>query len=452
MRGFLVLESGDVFVGEILEEYAGTTTAKSDGSSKTGTNLPKDEPSKYGTTTGKTDEPSKYSTTNPVLAELVFTTGMSGYQETLTDPSYAGQMICFTAPHIGNTGVNSEDIESIGGEKIYPNAIILKEKPTQSSSWRSENEFSKWLAQNNTVCLYGVDTRKLTLILREYGSLKAGIFSGVSLINDAKNDLPNDAIDIVRNQNSMEGSKFVDEVSVKSVTNYPSKIGKHSQYCDLNSKQNCNTYEVALIDLGIKANSINNLNMRGCNVTVFPNTTNINELTQKDFDGVFFSNGPGDPATAINEIALLSEVLKRKIPYFGICMGNQLLTHALGFSTKKMKFGHRGINQPVKEVETSKVYITAHNHGFASNLPLSDSEIQAGKKIKSPKGFGDVIVSHYNLNDNVIEGIKCLDIPAFSVQYHPEAAAGPHDAENEFDKFIDLMRNNNVPNKNAGDK
>lgn len=346
------------------------------------------------------------------LGEIVFATGMSGYQETLTDPSYAGQIVVQTAPHIGNTGMNDRDEES---DRIWVSGYVVKENSRITSNFRSERTLEQDLVRDGVVGISGLDTRALTLHLREIGVMRAGIFSG----EQAKRPIAT-LVELVRNSEAMAGRSLSDVVSTPEVY----KIEADGQTVG----------SVAIVDLGIKRSTIENMATRGLEVSVYPAKTDIDTLLANQPDAVFFSNGPGDPSTAEQQVNLLREVLKRKIPFFGICFGNQLLGRALGFDTYKLAFGHRGINQPVLDKKTNKVEVTAHNHGFAVKMD-SDGVIE------SPAGFGKVRVSHVCLNDNVVEGIECLDLPAYSVQYHPEAAAGPHDANYLFDRLVALIQN-----------
>lgn len=353
------------------------------------------------------------------LGEIVFATGMSGYQETLTDPSYAGQIVVQTAPHIGNTGMNDRDEES---DRIWVSGYVVKENSRIPSNFRSERTLENDLIRDSVVGISGLDTRALTLHLRNIGVMRAGIFSG-----DEANRPIEVLVELVRNSEPMAGRSLSDVVSTKSSYEIPAEgetIG-----------------HVAIIDLGIKRSTIENMAARGLHVSVYPATSGIDELLADKPDAVFFSNGPGDPSTASSQVKLLQEVLARKIPFFGICFGNQLLGRALGFDTYKLAFGHRGINQPVLDRRTNKVEVTAHNHGFAVKIDGDDI-------IESPAGFGRVRVSHICLNDNVVEGIECLDLPAYSVQYHPEAAAGPHDANYLFDRLVELIRNSRNEQRN----
>jgi carbamoyl-phosphate synthase small subunit len=355
------------------------------------------------------------------LGEIVFATGMTGYQETLTDPSYADQIVVQTAPHIGNTGMNSDDEES---DQIWVAGYVVRDPSRITSNWRSEQSLDKALESDEIVGISGIDTRALTLHLRDKGAMRAGIFSGESA-DRAVSDL----VATVLSTDSMAGKSLSAKVSTPKSYEVPAvgqKIGN-----------------IAILDLGIKRATIENLAKRGLDVHVYPATIDLEGLLSKQPDAVFFSNGPGDPATADAQIKLLQQVLARRIPFFGICFGNQLLGRALGLETYKLAFGHRGINQPVLDYRTGKVEITAHNHGFAVRV---DEDKISGVAFESPAGFGKIRVSHVGLNDQVVEGIECLDLPAYSVQYHPEAAAGPHDANYLFDRLIELINTNKEGN------
>ncbi len=357
-----------------------------------------------------------YGAQGQALGEAVFSTGMTGYQETLTDPSYAGQIIVQTAPHIGNTGVNTEDAES---RKIWVAGYAVRDAARRPSNWRSEKSLDQELMEQGIVGIEGIDTRALTRHLRDAGAMRAGIFSGPAAAKPLEQ-----LLEEVRSSAQMEGQQLADGVSAdQPYTIEPAQEGWEGEA----------KATLVALDLGIKAMTPKRFAERGVRVHVLPASANLEEILSYSPDGVFFSNGPGDPATADQQVGLLQEVLRSGTPFFGICFGNQLLGRALGFGTYKLPFGHRGINQPVLDKTTGKVEITAHNHGFAVDAPL-DGPVQAPHA-----EFGRVEVSHVGLNDQVVEGLRCLDIPAFSVQYHPEAAAGPHDAAYLFDRFIDLM-------------
>lgn len=357
-----------------------------------------------------------YGATGTALGEAVFTTGMTGYQETLTDPSYAHQLIVQTAPHIGNTGVNDADNES---SKIWAAGYVVRDAARRPSNWRSEGTLDDELSKQGIVGIQGVDTRAITRHLRERGAMKAGIFSG-----DAAQRSDAELISAVKAQPSMEGSQLAEEVSVsEAYVVEPADNGWEGEP----------RFSIAAIDLGIKAMTPKRFAERGVRVHVLPATASFADISDIEPNGVFLSNGPGDPATADAQVGLLREVLDSGTPFFGICFGNQILGRALGFGTYKLRYGHRGINQPVMDKLTGTVEITSQNHGFAVDAP-KDGPVTAPEE-----RFGRVEVSHYSLNDDVVEGLACLDIPAFSVQYHPEAAAGPHDSAYLFDRFIDLM-------------
>lgn len=346
------------------------------------------------------------------LGEIVFNTGMTGYQETLTDPSYHRQIVVMTAPHIGNTGMNAADEES---SRIWVAGFIVRDPARRPSNWRSERSLDQDLQDQGIVGLAGIDTRQLTRVLRDSGAMRAGIFSGDALASD---DV---LLERVRSAEPMAGAHLADAVSTDA------------EYVVEPPEGAPVVADVVAVDLGIKGMTPQMMAARGIRVTVVPSTMTAAEILAKQPDGVFFSNGPGDPAAAERSVAVLREVLDAKVPFFGICFGNQLLGRALGFGTYKLRFGHRGINQPVMDRTTGKVEVTAHNHGFAVDAPLDGPT-------DSPNGYGKVLVSHVCLNDDVVEGLECLDLPAFSVQYHPEAAAGPHDAAYLFDRFVDLMQ------------
>ena len=357
------------------------------------------------------------------LGEAVFSTGMTGYQETLTDPSYHRQIVVATAPQIGNTGWNHEDNESVGptgdhGEsKIWVAGFIVRDPSRRVSSWRATGSLQDELEQQNIVGLAGIDTRALVRHLRTRGSMRAGIFSGDALAWKG-DDLDIDVLlDRVKSQPSMLGADLAGEVSTTSgyVVEPPAGGAR---------------FTVAAIDLGIKTNTPRMFAQRGIRVHVLPSTATLHDILDLKADGVFLSNGPGDPATADGAVHLTKEVLGQGLPLFGICFGNQILGRALGLGTYKMKFGHRGINIPVVEHETGRIAITAQNHGFAL-------EGEAGQEFDTP--FGRAVVSHTCANDGAVEGVKLLDGRAFSVQYHPEAAAGPHDAAYLFDRFTRML-------------
>ncbi|KHO21860.1 glutamine-hydrolyzing carbamoyl-phosphate synthase small subunit [Mycolicibacterium setense] len=343
------------------------------------------------------------------LGEAVFSTGMSGYQETLTDPSYYGQIVVATAPQIGNTGWNTEDGES-RDDKIWVAGYAVRDPSPRASNWRASGTLDDELVRQGIVGIAGIDTRAVVRHLRTRGSMKAGVFSGDALAS------VDEMVARVLDQPSMLGADLAGEVSTANSYIVEAE-GDHR-------------FTVAAVDLGIKTNTPRNFARRGIRSHVLPSSVSFDQIADLKPDGVFLSNGPGDPATADHIVAVTREVLSAGIPLFGICFGNQILGRALGRSTYKMVFGHRGINIPVIDHITGRVAITAQNHGFAL-------EGEKGEVFDTP--FGSAEVSHTCANDGVVEGIRLANGRAFSVQYHPEAAAGPHDAEYLFDQFVDLM-------------
>ncbi|WP_431239971.1 glutamine-hydrolyzing carbamoyl-phosphate synthase small subunit [Mycolicibacterium aichiense] len=352
---------------------------------------------------------TEFGAVGETLGEAVFSTGMSGYQETLTDPSYHRQIVVATAPQIGNTGWNHEDAES-RGDKIWVAGYVVRDPSPRASNWRATGTLDDELARQGIVGIAGIDTRAVVRHLRTRGSMKAGVFSGPALADSEE------LLSRVRNQPSMLGADLAGQVSTDAVYTV-SPVGAQR-------------FTVAAIDLGIKTNTPRNFAKRGIATHVLPAGATFEQIADLRPDGVFLSNGPGDPATADHIVEVTRTVLGAGIPLFGICFGNQILGRALGRSTYKMVFGHRGINVPVIDHQTGTVAITAQNHGFAL-------EGEAGEVFDTD--FGPAMVSHTCANDGVVEGIKLVDGRAFSVQYHPEAAAGPHDANYLFDQFIDLM-------------
>ena len=366
---------------------------------------------------GKVFTGHSYGAEGHTLGEVVFCTGMTGYQETLTDPSYAGQIVVQTAPHIGNTGVNKRDEESA---KVWVSGYVVRDASRVVSNFRSEDSLDNELVKYGVVGIRGIDTRALTRHLRDRGVMRGGVFSG----GEAERSVE----ELVAQVN---GAKKMQGLSLSDVVSTPNKYVVPAEG-ELFGK-------VSILDLGIKASTIENMTARGLEVHVYPATASSDDLLEIQPDAVFYSNGPGDPETAASQVETLREVLKTNTPFFGICFGNQLLGRALGFETYKLAFGHRGINQPVLDRRTGKVEVTAHNHGFAV-------KVDGGPEVDSPAGFGRVKVSHVSLNDDVVEGLECVDIPAYSVQYHPEAAAGPHDSNYLFDRLIELINNTRKAN------
>ncbi|MBO0868977.1 MAG: glutamine-hydrolyzing carbamoyl-phosphate synthase small subunit, partial [Micromonosporaceae bacterium] len=343
-----------------------------------------------------------YGATGEAFGEAVFSTAMTGYQETLTDPSYHRQIVVQTAPHIGNTGVNGEDDESA---RIWVGGYVVRDPARLASNWRASGDLADRLAAEGVVGISGIDTRALTRHLRERGAMRAG----VSSVDD---DLPG-LLERVRTSPPMLGA----DLSAEVTTHEPYKVAAAGGQ----------RFTVAAVDFGIKRNVARRLAARGVTTHVLPSTSTMDDLLAVSPDAVFFSPGPGDPATADAAVALAGEVMRRGLPLFGICFGSQILGRALGFPTYKLGYGHRGTNQPVLDTATGKVEVTSHNHGFA---------VQAPRDGVQQTEFGGVQVSHVCLNDGVVEGLRCLDVPAFTVQYHPEAAAGPHDADYLFDRFV----------------
>ncbi|RFU42173.1 carbamoyl-phosphate synthase small subunit [Actinomadura logoneensis] len=357
---------------------------------------------------GRTFQGVAYGAEGETFGEMVFNTGMTGYQETLTDPSYARQIVAMTAPHIGNTGVNDEDPES---SRIQVAGYVVREPARVASNWRATGSLGSALRAQGVVGIAITGTRALTRHLRDRGAMRAGIFSG-----DAAQAPVDELLKRVQESPQMAGAALAEEVATQEPYVVPA-IGEKR-------------FTVAAVDLGIKGMTPHRMAERGIEVHVLPATVTADDILALGPDGVFFSNGPGDPGTADHQVAALRGVLDAGRPFFGICFGNQIFGRALGLGTYKLRFGHRGVNQPVQDVRTGKVEISAHNHGFAVDAPK-------GGPFDTP--YGRAEVSHVNLNDGCVEGLRLLDRPAFSVQYHPEAAAGPHDASGLFDQFVQIM-------------
>jgi carbamoyl-phosphate synthase small subunit len=354
---------------------------------------------------GRTFRGQAYGSLGEAFGEAVFSTAMTGYQETLTDPSYHRQVVVQTAPHIGNTGVNGEDDES---GRIWVAGYVVRDPARLGSNWRATGELEDRLVAEGVVGISGIDTRALTRHLRERGAMRVGLSS--------VDDDPAALRERVLASPPMLGADLSAEVSTPRAYTVRAQ-GEHR-------------FTVAALDLGIKRNVPRRLAARGVTTHVLPASSTLDDLLAVGPDAVFFSPGPGDPATADHPVALARAVMRRRLPLFGICFGSQVLGRALGFGTYKLGYGHRGINQPVLDRATGRVEVTAHNHGFAVDAPLEGSvETQ----------FGGVTVSHVCLNDDVVEGLRAADVPAFTVQYHPEASAGPHDADHLFDRFVALL-------------
>ncbi len=335
---------------------------------------------------------------NESIGESVFNTSMSGYQEILTDPSYSGQIVTMTYPMIGNYGVNKEDVES---DRIHVAGFVVKEYSRTYSNFRATGSLGDYLKDGKISAIEGIDTRMLTRHIRDKGAMRAGIFF------DKK-----DAREKLMAHPSMEGLDLASKVSCKTKYSFGERKDSNP--------------EVAVFDFGVKTNILRLLNESGFNITVYPGNTPLKEAIDGGAKGVFLSNGPGDPAAVVYAKTLVEDVMKEKVPCFGICLGHQIMGIGFGGKTYKLKFGHRGGNQPVKNLETGNVEITSQNHGFAVDL-------------ESLKKMSDVEVTHINLNDNTVEGIQHKKYPIFSVQYHPEASPGPHDSQYLFGKFRSMI-------------
>ena len=360
------------------------------------------------------------------FGEMVFNTGMTGYQETLTDPSYCGQIVAMTAPHIGNTGINDEDRES---HRIWVSGYVVREPSRVASSWRAQRSLEAELKAQGITGISVPGTRALTMRLREHGAMRAAV-------STVEND-PRRLLERVLASPGMTGADLARIVTTPHPYTVAPPSGTKTRY------------RVAAVDLGIKTATPRDMAVRGMEVRVLPATSAAADILAAGPDGVFFSNGPGDPAAAGYAVAAVRGVLEAGVPLFGICFGSQILARAVGLDTYKLRYGHRGVNQPVMDLATGRVYITSHNHGFAAALPPEadpqrESEngwahVPPGAREPFGTPFGAAAVTHVNLNDGVVEGIRLLDRPAFAVQYHPEAAPGPHDATDLFDQFASLM-------------
>jgi carbamoyl-phosphate synthase small subunit len=361
------------------------------------------------------------------FGEMVFNTGMTGYQETLTDPSYAGQIVAMTAPHIGNTGVNEEDPES---HRVWVSGYVMREPSRITSSWRATQSLDDYLKAQGVTAIAIPGTRALTMKIREQGAMRAGV-------STTETD-PEKLLERVLASPGMAGADLARVVTTPQPYTVKPPEGTKTKY------------RVVAVDLGIKKATPRNMAERGIEVHVLPAMSTAEDILKVSPDGVFFSNGPGDPAAAGYAVNAMRGILDNNVPVFGICFGSQILSRALGLETYKLRYGHRGVNQPVMDLSTRRVYITSHNHGFAAALPGEDhGGTEEGNtewahvpaKAREPFGtpYGAAIVSHVNLSDGVVEGIRMLDRPVFSAQYHPEAAPGPHDASDLFDQFCALM-------------
>jgi carbamoyl-phosphate synthase small subunit len=383
---------------------------------------------------GTTFRGTAFGADGETFGEMVFNTGMTGYQETLTDPSYARQIVAMTAPHIGNTGINDEDPES---RRIWVSGYVVREPARLASNWRSQRSLDEELRAQGITAIAITGTRALTRHLRERGAMRAGIATGSAD--------PNALRERVLGSPQMIGADLAREVSTEAAYTVSPPDGVSVRY------------QVAAVDLGIKTATPQAMARRGCQVTVLPAASTTEDILALGPDGVFFSNGPGDPAAAGYAVDAVRGVLAHGVPVFGICLGSQVLGRALGLGTYKLRFGHRGVNQPVKDLATGQVHITSHNHGFAVAMPAAAGGRPGQRAAEGWPGqqgaehgstgpgatfatdFGPARITHVNLNDGVVEGLRLLDRPAFSVQYHPEAAPGPHDASGLFDEFCALM-------------
>jgi carbamoyl-phosphate synthase small subunit len=350
------------------------------------------------------------------FGEMVFNTGMTGYQETLTDPSYCGQIVAMTAPHIGNTGVNDEDRES---GRIWVSGYVVRDPARITSSWRAVRGLEDELRDQQVTGIAITGTRALTMHLRARGAMRAGI-------STTEPD-PAALLERVRSSPQMAGADLARVVSTAAPYTVSPPAGTQVRY------------QVTAVDLGIKAATPLAMAALGCRVLVLPATATAGQILATSPDGVFFANGPGDPAAAGYAVEAMRGVLAAAVPVFGICLGSQVLGRALGLDTYKLRFGHRGVNQPVLDLRTGRVQITSHNHGFAVAVPAAAQPGETGKARPFDTPYGPAVVSHVNLNDRVIEGLRLLAAPGFSVQYHPEAAPGPHDASGLFAEFCQLM-------------
>ncbi len=361
---------------------------------------------------GKIFKGESFGATGERFGEVVFNTSMAGYQEILTDPSYKGQIVTMTYPLIGNYGINKEDVES---RKLFLEGFVVKECSKISSNWRSEKSLEDYLKENNIVGIEGIDTRSLTLHIRQAGAMKAALstedLNDKSLVQKAKDSLGLIGCDLV-----------------KEVTNRKKYIW---------SKVEKARFKVVVLDCGVKYNILRELLKHKCQVSIVPADTKADEILEMKPDGLLLSNGPGDPA-AVKYVIGTTKKLIGKLPIFGICLGHQMLGLALGGATYKLKFGHHGANHPVKDLKTGKVSITVQNHGFCVDIDSLDKK--------------QIEITHINLNDQTLEGMRHKKLPIFSVQFHPEASAGPHDAAYLFDEFIDLMEKSKVKSKKVKPK
>lgn len=356
-----------------------------------------------------------FGATGTTVGEVVFNTGMTGYQEVLTDPSYAGQIVTFTYPELGNTGVNPDDEES---QRPQVRGVVARNITNRPSNWRSTQSLSNYLIQHKIIGIYGIDTRALTRQLRSVGAMNGGI--STEILN------PDEFARQIQATPSMAGLNLVKEVTTRTIYEWSTPTDPHWEFRPENSEEEGETLTVVAIDFGVKRNILRRLASYGCRVIVVPANTPPEEILNYNPDGIFLSNGPGDPSAVLEGIETTKALLEAQKPTFGICMGHQILGLSLGAETFKLKFGHRGLNQPAG-LEQQQIEITSQNHGFAV----------------SPDSLGaDVEITHLNLNDRTVAGLQHKSLPFFSVQYHPEASPGPHDADYLFEKFVKLMRDN----------
>jgi len=349
---------------------------------------------------GRTFHGASFGAEGETFGEIVFNTSMSGYQEILTDPSYAGQIVCMTYPLIGNYGVNEDDVES---RRPWVEGFVVRESSRIASNWRSTETLDAYLKRNNIVSIEHIDTRALVRHIRDKGAMRSAI-STVDL--DEKSLLKK-----VLNSPEMQNRELASAVTVEAPFEYTA---------DTHAK-----YHVVCFDFGVKTNSLREFSKFGCRITVVPAETSAEEVLALKPDGIFLSNGPGDPASMKETVAEIKKLAESQTPIFGICLGHQLLGQVFGGETYKLKFGHRGGNQPIKNLDTGKVEIASHNHGFAVSRESLPSDVE---------------ITHVNLNDNTVAGLRHKSLPIFSVQYHPESAPGPHDSEYLFRQFVELMR------------
>jgi carbamoyl-phosphate synthase small subunit len=347
-----------------------------------------------------------------VVGEVVFNTGMTGYQEVLTDPSYLGQIVTFTYPELGNTGVNPEDEES---QHPQAKGAIARNVTYRPSNWRSTQSLPDYLQEHKIPGIYGIDTRALTRKIRSLGAINGGISTEVLE--------PKELLSLVREAPSMAGSNLVQQVTTKEIYEWSEETSTSWEFTQAKPKRQ---FTVVALDFGVKRNILRRLASYGCRVIVVPAHSSLEQILEYNPDGIFLSNGPGDPAAVTEGVAITKELLQLKKPTFGICMGHQILGLSLGAETFKLKFGHRGLNQPAG-LQQKQVEITSQNHGFA---------------IVADSLGADVEITHLNLNDRTVAGLQHKTLPFFSVQYHPEASPGPHDADYLFEKFVKLMQEN----------